>query len=311
MAKILRELLDQGLVTARDPLLLAPGELQRVDECVYRPNNPSICTAPGRTTFGTAGGTGNGRGLSFLGFDGNADQIVALVGTTLSAAPFNAATGTFAAVQSGLATDSSMTLDTVQYANAHYALTGYNTNRVLKYVGGAVTGRVHGLTPVSVAPVATTLGTGTWSSSPFLGNGVYWFLSTEVINPGTPDEIESTFIGTPDYAEITTYASQSIQVVFPAQVNSTATHRRLYISERQADTTSEPSLLVFRQTLGDTAMATTTVTLTGTLTTDGPREAGYSADSSGTAWTSRDSLCLLYTSPSPRDGATSRMPSSA
>ena len=32
---------------------------------------------------------------------------------------------------------------------------------------------------------------------------------------------------------------------------------------------------------------------------------------SGTIYTGRDAACLLYTSPSPRDGLLSRMPSSA
>ena len=36
-----------------------------------------------------------------------------------------------------------------------------------------------------------------------------------------------------------------------------------------------------------------------------------SADSSGDIWINHGNLCLLYTSPSPRDGLLSRMPSSA
>lgn len=286
--KVLRELLDQGLVTARDPILLAPGELQRADECYYKDNNPALVTVPGRTTFGTT--QNGGVGLAHMGIDGAADQILALSGDTLYAASFTGTTGTLAGVASGLTTDGA-TLSVVQDGPDAYVLTGVNANQRLTWADGAVQVRAQGLQPVASAPTVTVLGSGTWSSSPFLGNGVYWFLSTEVLHPGEDDELESTFLASPAFGSITSYTNQSIQVTFPAQVNANATHRYLYIAERQADTTSEPSLLLYRRTQGPIDMATTSVTLTGTLATDGPRSPGFAADVTGqTAWTDRDNV---------------------
>ena len=43
----------QGVVTARDASLLGEGEVAKADDCIYRPNDPAIWKAPGRTAYGT------------------------------------------------------------------------------------------------------------------------------------------------------------------------------------------------------------------------------------------------------------------
>lgn len=52
MPNIFKETFHLGLVTARDPTLLRPGEVAQADDCVYRPNDPAIHRAPARTAFG-------------------------------------------------------------------------------------------------------------------------------------------------------------------------------------------------------------------------------------------------------------------
>jgi len=53
MASPFREMFHQGVVTARDASLLGDGELAQADDCIYRPNDPRIFKAPGRTAYGT------------------------------------------------------------------------------------------------------------------------------------------------------------------------------------------------------------------------------------------------------------------
>ncbi len=53
MATPFKEMFHQGVVTARDASLLAEGEVAQADDCIYRPNDPAIFKAPGRTAYGT------------------------------------------------------------------------------------------------------------------------------------------------------------------------------------------------------------------------------------------------------------------
>src|SRR6266566_177695 len=53
MAQPFKELMHMGVVTARDATLLNEGELVAADDCIYRPNDPGIWKAPGRTAYGT------------------------------------------------------------------------------------------------------------------------------------------------------------------------------------------------------------------------------------------------------------------
>lgn len=63
------EPLDKGLVNARDPSLLQPGELQQTDNACYKPNSLGLHKSPSNSQFNvTAVGT-NTKGLRYCAFD--------------------------------------------------------------------------------------------------------------------------------------------------------------------------------------------------------------------------------------------------
>lgn len=94
MPKAITELFNGGLVTARHPALLAPGELQRADDCVYREKDPAIWRAPGRTQYGTLVSGSPVLGLAPMPFEnGLASKILGFAGTTLYTLPLDS-TGT-------------------------------------------------------------------------------------------------------------------------------------------------------------------------------------------------------------------------
>lgn len=82
------EFFNGGLVTARHPALLAPGELQRADDCVYREKDPAIWRAPGRSHYGTAVADSPVLGLGYLPFEnGRTSKVIAYAGSTLHSVP--------------------------------------------------------------------------------------------------------------------------------------------------------------------------------------------------------------------------------
>src|SRR5688572_19730938 len=95
------EFFNGGLVTARHPALLNPGELQRTDDCVYREKSTAIHRAPGRTVYNSTPLSAGTKGLAYLSFDQNTDQLIAWPagnGTTsyLYKSAFTGITGSFA-----------------------------------------------------------------------------------------------------------------------------------------------------------------------------------------------------------------------
>ena len=63
------EPLGGGLVTSRDPSLLAEGELQRADNCIYKPNDPALYRALGRSKLNATAISGGITGLKYCAFD--------------------------------------------------------------------------------------------------------------------------------------------------------------------------------------------------------------------------------------------------
>lgn len=55
---LVNEALNGGVVTARHPTLLRPGEVQAADEMVLKPGDPALQRAPGRTAYGTVRSVG-------------------------------------------------------------------------------------------------------------------------------------------------------------------------------------------------------------------------------------------------------------
>ena len=98
---LVTEHLNGGIVTARDPYELRPGELQRGDECVYRLHDPAIYGRPGRSQYNTttikdgSGATGPVKGLAHMSFEGiHTDQILALGGANATAGSTDGGLGT-------------------------------------------------------------------------------------------------------------------------------------------------------------------------------------------------------------------------
>jgi hypothetical protein len=103
MPKAFTEFFNGGLVTARHPALLNPGELQRADDCVYREKDPSIWRAPGRTNYGTAVASSAVLGLGYLPFEnGRTSKVIAYAGATLySLSVYDTASGLIGAGATG------------------------------------------------------------------------------------------------------------------------------------------------------------------------------------------------------------------
>ncbi len=96
MPKTITELMNGGLVTARHPGLLSPGELQIADDTVYRTLDPSVWRAPGRTSYGTLVSGQPVYGLSYIPFE---DQFSSYL---LAFAPYGTtATGANTALSGG------------------------------------------------------------------------------------------------------------------------------------------------------------------------------------------------------------------
>src|SRR5467141_3971247 len=71
-------LLNNGLVTSRQASLLTEGELTRADDSRYRPSDPALYRAWGRTKYinsngQIAGGNGKVIGLVYCPFEPNAE----------------------------------------------------------------------------------------------------------------------------------------------------------------------------------------------------------------------------------------------
>lgn len=130
-----------------------------------------------------------------------------------------------------------------------------------------------GLFPVIKQPTAAVVA-GTWPAN--LGNGYYWFVITEIYHPDQTDEIEGTYVPPdvnnkklgPVVAQITSFSTQTIQLTFPAVRNNgidgrVASHWGIYMSPKQTDGLTVPSLATFRR-VATTPITATTLTLTDT-----------------------------------------------
>ena len=121
-----------GLVTSQDGSTAPDGILIRADDCRYRPNNPALWEAQGRSEFNSAAEAATIKGVRALVYDGATDVIVAHVDTNYREATL-AATGTFGAGVTGLT--GGLTLDSIHYNNEHILLNGVDRGRVRTSAG--------------------------------------------------------------------------------------------------------------------------------------------------------------------------------
>lgn len=320
---LIKEFLNGGVVTARDPSLLQPTELQQADECILRPSTPALYKAPGRLAYGTVTSSQKIKGLAQLAFDGANDLLVAYADTKIRYADYTSIAAppyTFTDLVTGLPAAGTETMDAIQYGGKHYLTlgSGARIQRIGYGDGVTVTGptaRAAGMIPVDVLGVTSTSSgaapyaeqiSGTFPS--VLGAGYYWFLVTEVLFPGTPDEVESTYVGDPVYAAISDVTTQTIKVhrrrddsttIFyndGTDGKNTATHWRVYMSPTQPDVNTTPTLGSF-QSIRTIPMATASFTISATTATTGPNCAtANAAEATPTA---------QFTNPSNMHGAAS------
>ena len=124
-----------GLVDAKDASLLAEDELSRADDIVYKPNDPAVHKAPGRSDFNTTAESSAIKGAAFLEFDGTIqDVFVDHVGAGYRVA--NAGhTGTFSKLVD--VTTGGPTMVSVHYNNEHFLMNGVDRNQVVTTKDGS------------------------------------------------------------------------------------------------------------------------------------------------------------------------------
>lgn len=152
-----QEFWNKGLVTVRDATLLAPGELQQCDHCVYRPFDPAIHAAPGRQAIHSTPFSGPIKGLAWLSSDLTLDQLLVYNGTNIYLTPFTAITGLVWTQVYGVGTLSNTgteRMDMVKYDSAYYLLNGVNAPR-----------RIGRITPIAKDVTTCTISGGTTVTS--------------------------------------------------------------------------------------------------------------------------------------------------
>lgn len=293
------ETFDGGLVTARDPATLSPGEVSRAINCIYRPSSPGLWKAPGRVSYNSSALAASAKGLRYLRFATGTttiEYLVAHVEDDYYSSLFTAETGgTFASLTTAVGTGA--TLETINYNNRYYLLNG-NTDNVGNTVAklsestGLITTRAHGLAEVTQVPtLALATGEG-WPNTTDFGTGYYFFFYTEVVNPDGPDEIESALgnevipfaISVPNFTD-------GVTVTLPStKDNSTATHRRIYIVGPKESSIWNPFYLVEAREVALIDIAQTSIIfgLNATSTTVEYKAPTSTAGSSG--WTNPNNV---------------------
>jgi len=120
-------LVNQGVVTSKDPSMLGEGELAKTQDGEYRPNDPGVHQIPGRVEFNSAAEAEAIRAVRFLEFDNGNKVFVTLMGSEYRIADA-ALTGTFSSLATGvdIATD---ILDSASFNDTHYLVNGVDRGR--------------------------------------------------------------------------------------------------------------------------------------------------------------------------------------
>lgn len=216
-------LLNNGLVTSRDPSLLREGELTRADDSYYEPNDPAIRKVKGRTAFNSSALSSAVIGARYLEFDSATDLIAAHY-STVYATCTAATTGTFASLVTGLTAGGS-TFDSVHYNNFHYLMNGVDTNREIASDGTALR---HGMAANTAAPtVSRDAGSGTGMTITSASTITYW-VEERVKSGSTITKRNATTSSTQTVTLTGDGTVDKPVITRPTAVNSEATHWALY-----------------------------------------------------------------------------------
>lgn len=205
------------------------------------------------------------QGLRGLYFDHIvSDLLIAKAADKIYYSPITATTGTFTELLHGMSQDADASLETIQHRNQHILLTGFDLPRLLYYQDNGSNMQVPTTRALGMKPVTDFIGPaivpGTWSSLTTFQNGWYYFIITEVMNPGTdlvdtPYTVEGTYTGKPKGIHVTDYNTQGIQITYTAAASTpvnnglyganTATHWRVYMAPKQSEELPAPDLTAF------------------------------------------------------------------
>lgn len=235
-------LCDNGLVSSQDASTAPAGSLVRADDCYYKPNNPALWKALGRSAFNSSALSGSIKGARVLIYDGAADVIVVHVGTSYWEATL-AATGTFSEVVTGLT--GGLTLDSVHYNNEHVLLNGVDRGRVRNSAG---VWSLLGMLANTSAPTGALGGTGFTLTA---GSTIKYWVEERVKSVSTV--VKRSASTTAEVLTLTgPVTDDSYTVTRPATVNSDATHWALFA-------TATGGSFPIGAEIGEVAIGTTTI----------------------------------------------------
>lgn len=247
-----RLLLNGGYVSARDPAMLAEGELSAADDSMYKPGDQAIWSTTGRTKFNSTAEGDVIRAGVWIGFGPSTtdDLLIAAVGTKYRKSP-SGLSGTFSDLVTGLV--GSNTLVAVHKDNVNFLFNGADRNRAVA-TGGVVS--FHGMLRNTAAPTVDASGAGsiTLTSGKALH---YWVeervkVGSEIVRRNAASLQTTVTVTGP-------ITSKSIVVTRPAVRNSEATHWALY-------GTSAVGVFPIGAEIGEVAIGTTSITDTRTGT---------------------------------------------
>jgi hypothetical protein len=254
-----QEPLTGGLVTAQAPTELEKGEVQRILNCIYWPNNAGPGRAPGMSLWNGVDVNADTTGLAAVRFDNGTQKLLAQNGGKLWLANGDIPTSSFASAVNQ--TDGAH-LVAVPYDSRAFIFNGANDNWVLQQDG---TLRQHGLNSSTTTPQDLGMvSTATFSAS---ATGWYEYWYTEVLRMTDGIELENSFTGKPLSINVTSLSS-SPKIGLPSQPANTITGTllkyRIYRSEQKQ--LQNDVLFPVGRKLGDID-PTTTFNFTDTTTT--------------------------------------------
>ncbi len=217
------EPLTNGLVTARDPSLLGPGELVRAASALYRPFNHALSPIKGRAVFGNAIGV-NISGLRAIPFEADGTTTTRLIvahGTSWQ-------TGTGGAWTTIRSVTTGLRIEAIGFDNTYFLCNGTDVPQVLD---STLTLNRHGMFPTAPGTADELNDTGPsntggdWSAVG-LDAYEYWFTEYD-----TALDIESAS-GPPDVENVGYAGSNTgtvnLTIAYPTLHNPTTDTLRIY-----------------------------------------------------------------------------------
>ena len=242
-----------GKVTSKSPTLLTQNEMTEARDAYYKPGDPAIWEALGRSTFNATPESGPMRGLVGLQFQDAPTLLVAAVGTSYRKATLGD-TGTFSDLVTGLSGGD--TLTSLRYDNQHLLMNGVDRIRVVDSTG-AVT--FLGMTPNAAPPTILRDGPGPYGGFTLPTGYTMQYWVEERVKVGSLI-VKRNISSATEVAILTgDNTLDKPRITRPAIVNSDATHWALYATAANSSfpTGAEIAEVVIATTFIDDSRSTT------------------------------------------------------